>query len=61
MDKDKLEQARKLIVGRVDVKELTEFIRENIDPSCKSICNHCPTQVRFAQGRVKQWINKNKN
>jgi len=60
MDEGKLEQARKLIVGRIDAKELTEFIRNNIDPTCKDICNHCPTQVRFAQARIKIWINKNK-
>jgi hypothetical protein len=60
MDEGKLEQARKLIVGRVSAKELTEFIRDNIDPTCKSICATCPTQVRFAQARVKIWINKNK-
>jgi len=60
VEDNKLDQARSLIVGRVNVKELTEFIRDNIDPSCKSICPTCPTQIRFAQARIKQWINRNK-
>ncbi|CAA6810318.1 MAG: Unknown protein [uncultured Sulfurovum sp.] len=38
---------------------MEQFIQRNIDPKVK-VCNYCPSQIRFAWNRIKNWYAKNK-
>ena len=44
-----------------DIEAIENFVRENIDTNCKKICKRCPSQARFAVGRIKAWEKKNQD
>lgn len=45
-------------LDKSDIVLLESFIRDHIDPKC-NICKTCPTNIRFALGRVKKWAKQN--
>lgn len=45
-------------VGSAEVKVMVDFMRIHIDERI-SICDTCPTQIRFAHRKLRKWVNHN--